>query len=165
MSEHKPLTELLASSSIRLDAEASGMDDAIRQAGEALVAAGAVTPGYVDAMLERERSVSTYVGEGVAVPHATLSGKQDVRENALVVLRFPDGVDWNGDDVRVVIGLAAVGRGHIGLLSRLATILLDPAAAAALRDAATADEVYAVLGGPPLEGAAPAADGTSVTTR
>ncbi|MEO5921749.1 MAG: PTS sugar transporter subunit IIA, partial [Pseudolysinimonas sp.] len=65
----KPLTELLAPASIRLDATATDRDDAIRQAGAALVEAGAVDPSYVDAMLERENSVSTFVGEGVAIPH------------------------------------------------------------------------------------------------
>ena len=100
----KPLTELLAASSIRLDATATGRDDAIRQAGAALVEAGAVDPSYVDAMLERENSVSTFVGEGVAIPHGTLAGKDAVKDDAIVVLRFPDGVDWDGNPVSVAVG-------------------------------------------------------------
>ena len=95
----KPLTELLAPSSIRLDATATDRDDAIRQAGAALIEAGAVDPSYVDAMLERENSVSTFVGEGVAIPHGTLAGKDAVKDDAIVVLRFPDGVDWDGNPV------------------------------------------------------------------
>lgn len=145
MTDSKSLADLLAESSIVLDASAADVGDAIRQAGEALVAAGAVEPEYVDAMLERENSVSTYVGEGVAVPHGTLASKGAVAHNALVLLRLPAGVDWNGHTVHVVIGLAARGRGHIGLLSRLAGILLDPARAAALRDAETPAQVYQAL--------------------
>jgi len=145
MPDQKSLADLLAESSIVLDATATDVDDAIRQAGKALVAAGAVDPSYTDAMLERERAVSTYVGEGVAVPHGTLAAKQTVSRNALVLLRIPGGVDWNGETVHVVIGLAARGRGHIGLLSRLAGVLLDPARASALRDASNASEVYAAL--------------------
>ncbi|CAN5548288.1 hypothetical protein BH09ACT4_BH09ACT4_13360 [soil metagenome] len=141
----KPLTELLAASSIRLDSHASGRDDAIRQTGAALVEAGAVDPGYVDAMLERENSVSTFVGEGVAIPHGTLAGKDAVKDDAIVVLRFPDGVDWDGNPVSVAVGIAAKGNGHIALLSQLATVLLDPEKAAALRGATTADEVYELL--------------------
>jgi PTS system mannitol-specific IIA component len=141
----KPLTELLAPASIRLDAVAADRDDAIRQAGAALIEAGAVEPGYVDAMLERENSVSTYVGEGVAIPHGTLAGKDAVTDDAIVVLRFPAGVDWDGNDVKVAVGIAAKGNGHIALLSQLATVLLDPGKAAALRDATEPDRVYELL--------------------
>jgi len=141
----KPLTELLAPASIRLDAVAADRDDAIRQAGAALVEAGAVDPSYVDAMLERENSVSTFVGEGVAIPHGTLAGKDAVKDDAIVVLRFPDGVDWDGNPVSVAVGIAAKGNGHIALLSQLATVLLDPDKAAALREASTADQVYELL--------------------
>ena len=141
----KPLTELLALSSIRLDATAADRDDAIRQAGAALVEAGAVDPSYVDAMLERENSVSTFVGEGVAIPHGTLAGKDAVKDDAIVVLRFPDGVDWDGNEVSVAVGIAARGNGHIALLSQLATVLLDPDKAEALRGATTADRVYELL--------------------
>jgi PTS system mannitol-specific IIA component len=124
---------------------AADRDDAIRQAGAALIEAGAVDPSYVDAMLERENSVSTFVGEGVAIPHGTLAGKDAVKDDAIVVLRFPAGVDWDGNDVSVAVGIAAKGNGHIALLSQLATVLLDPDKAAALRGATTSDEVYALL--------------------
>lgn len=110
-----------------------------------MLEAGAIDAPYIEAMLERERSVSTYLGEGVAVPHGTLSGKKSVRKNALVVLSFPGGVDWDGNDVRVCIGIAAQGRGHIGLLSQLATLLLDPERARMLRAATTAPEVYGLV--------------------
>ncbi len=143
--DSKPLADLLAPSSIRLDATATDRDDAIRQAGAALIEAGAVDPGYVDAMLERENSVSTFVGEGVAIPHGTLAGKDAVKDDAIVVLRFPDGVDWDGNDVTVAVGIAARGNGHIALLSQLATVLLDPDKAAALRGATTTDRVYELL--------------------
>ncbi len=139
------LTSLLAEGSIRLHERASDRFDAVRRCGSALLDVGAVRDDYVDAMLERERSVSTYVGEGVAIPHGTLAGKESVLADALVVLRFPDGVDWNGDDVRVCVGIAATGGGHIALLSQLAEILLDPAKAERLRRAEDADQVYALL--------------------
>jgi len=140
-----PLTELLAESSINLTATATGRDDAIRQAGAALLATGAIEPSYIDAMLERENSVSTFVGEGVAIPHGTLAGKDAVKGDALVLLRFPEGVDWDGNEVSVAIGIAAKGNGHIALLSQLATILLEPEKAAALRSATTKEQVYELL--------------------
>jgi PTS system mannitol-specific IIA component len=140
------IRELLAPSSIQFGARASDRSEAVRQAGAALVATGAVGEPYIDAMLEREESVSTYVGEGIAMPHGTLTAKNDVRVDALVLLQFPDGIDWNGENVTVVIGIAAHGRHYISLISQLAGLLLDPERADALRAAGTPDEVYALFG-------------------
>ena len=139
------LTSLLAEQSIRLDERATDRFDAVRQCGAALVDAGAVDESYVDAMIQRENTVSTFVGEGVAIPHGTLAGKESVKRDALVVLRFPEGVDWEGNAVSVCVGIAAAGGGHIALLSQLAEILLDPAKAEQLRSATTSDQVYALL--------------------
>jgi len=144
MTQHS-LADLLAESSIVLDATAVDRDDAIAQAGAALLAVGAVDADYTAAMLERERNISTFVGEGVAVPHGTLAAEDAVTRNALVLLRFTTPIDWNGNDVHVVIGLAARGRGHIGLLSRLAGLLLEPERAKALREATNTEEIYRVF--------------------
>jgi PTS system mannitol-specific IIA component len=143
--ETVPLTELLAEQSIRLEATATSRDDAIHQAGQALLDAGAIDESYLAAMIDRENTVSTFVGEGVAIPHGTLAGKDAVKKDAISVIRFPDGVDWDGNDVSVAVGIAARGNGHIALLSQLATILLDPDKAAALRGATTAAAVYELL--------------------
>jgi PTS system mannitol-specific IIA component len=144
-SEATPLTELLAEASITLDASAGSRDEAIRLAGAGLRAVGAVDEAYIDAMIERENSVSTFMGEGVAIPHGTLAAKDSVMADALSMVRFPEGVDWDGNDVRVAFGIAARGNGHIALLSQLATVLMDPQKAEALRDATTVAEVYALL--------------------
>ncbi|BDZ47009.1 PTS sugar transporter subunit IIA [Naasia aerilata] len=136
-----PLTELLGESSIRLGLTADDRFDAVRQCGEALVASGAVTETYVEAMLEREHSVSTYIGEGVAIPHGTLAGKDSVSRSAMVVLGFPDGVDWAGQRAQVCIGIAAPAGGHVALVARLAEILLDPDLAARLRAARRPEEI------------------------
>lgn len=130
---------------VRLDAVASSRDDAIRQCGQALLTVGAIEEEYIQAMLERERSISTYVGEGVAIPHGTLAGKDLVRNDAICVLRFPDGVDWDGQPVTVCVGIAARGDGHVRLLSELAQILLDPDRARALRETTDTAEVLRLL--------------------
>lgn len=143
--ESKPLHELLAEASITLDASASSRDDAIRQAGAGLMAVGAVDAAYVDAMIDRENTVSTFMGEGVAIPHGTLAAKDSVKADALSMIRFPAGVDWDGNDVRLAFGIAAKGNGHIALLSQLASILMDPDKAEALRNATTVSRVYELL--------------------
>jgi len=133
---------LLPENSIFLDASATGRDDAVRQAGLALVSVGAAGSSYVEAMLDRERTISTYIGEGIAMPHGTIDAKKSVHRDALVLLRFSEGIDWSGEQVNVVIGVAAQGRGYIALISQLAGVLLDPARAAALAAATTTAEVY-----------------------
>lgn len=130
---------------IRLDATAESRLDAVRQCGRALVEVGAVDATYIDAMLEREESISTYVGEGVAIPHGTTASKEAVHHDAICVLRFPEGVDWHGDQVTVCVGIAARGDGHIQLLSELAQILYDADSAAALRNATEVADVIHLL--------------------
>lgn len=136
---------LLQRRAIRLSERAGVRDDAIRRCGETLVEIGAVDPTYVEAMLARERSISTYVGEGVAIPHGTLAGKDAVHHDALAVLRFPEGVDWDGNPVVVCVAIAARGDGHTEILSELAQILLDPDRARALREATSPDDVLDLL--------------------
>jgi PTS system mannitol-specific IIA component len=136
---------LLDRQAIRLHEHAADRDQAIRTCGQVLVGTGAVDESYVDAMLERERSISTYVGEGVAIPHGTLASKDAVRRDALSFVRFPETVDWGGEPVTICIGIAAQGGGHMGILAALAEILLEPGKARALREADDPDEVIRLL--------------------
>ncbi|MBQ1015583.1 PTS sugar transporter subunit IIA [Micromonospora sp. M51] len=143
------MAELLARDAIRLDERAGSRDEAISRCGEVLVEVGAVAPAYVDARLAREQSVSTYIGEGVAIPHGTLNSKESVQRDTLAVLRFPDGVDWDGFDVRVCVAIAAAGDGHVDILAQLATVLMDPAQAQRLRESTSVDDVITILEGNP----------------
>ncbi|WP_422774739.1 PTS sugar transporter subunit IIA [Plantactinospora sp. WMMC1484] len=137
--------DLLDRRAIRLTEVAADRDEAIRRCGEVLADIGAVHSEYVQTMLARERSVSTYIGEGVAIPHGTLAGKDLVHHDALAVLRFPAGVDWGGQPVTVCVAIAARGDGHVELLASLAEILLDTDRARALREATDPDDVLALL--------------------
>ena len=136
---------LLPDSSIVLGVVAPGRDAAIRQAGDLLVAAGAVDIDYVDQMLERERVVSTFVGDGIAMPHGTLTAKNDVKAEGLCLLVLDKPIDWAGQHVSLVIGIAAHGRRYITLLSQLAAALLDDGRADALRRAKTPAEARKLL--------------------
>jgi PTS system mannitol-specific IIA component len=145
MSDEVTSGGLLELRGIQLDAAARGAEEAIRVAGQRLVDIGAVDPSYVDAMLEREQSVSTVMGEGVAIPHGTNESKGAVKRNALSFIRFPDGVDWNGKPVTIAIGIAAQGNDHVGILSKLAMILVDPDKAEQLRNTTDAGQVLELL--------------------
>ena len=139
-------TDLLHRDSIVLDAIGS-REEAITRAGELLVARGAVSPAYVDAMHEREASVSTYMGNLLAIPHGTNEAKSEVNTSAISFVRYPDGVEWKGKEVKFVIGIAATGNDHLKLLGQIAEIFLSPEQVARLEAASTVDEVLEVLGG------------------
>lgn len=139
------MPSLLSRDAVALDLKAEDRFDAVRQCGELLVAIGAVEPGYVDAMQERERSLSSYVGEAFALPHGTDESRALIQRPAVAFLQFPDGVDWDGEDVRACIAIAAKSDEHVTVMSGLAKVLVDPAQAERLRSAADADAVLSLL--------------------
>ncbi len=138
--------ELLARESIELDVRAESRDEAITRAGQLLVAAGAVEASYVEAMHEREKSVSTFMGNGLALPHGTNEAKAAVGRTALSFVRYTDPVEWKNKQVRFVVAVAAIGDDHLKLLGRIAEVFLDETQVARLEQAASPEEVLAVLG-------------------
>ena len=110
-----------------------------------LVGSGAVDASYVDSMLEREQSVSTYMGNQLAIPHGTNEAKAAIHRTAMAFVRYPDGIDWNGKPATFVIGIAGAGDDHLTLLSSVAKVFLDKGQIAALERATSAQEVLAVL--------------------
>ena len=131
--------------SIVLDGRARSAEEAITEAGALLVDAGAVDPSYVDAMHERERSVSTYMGNGLVIPHGTNDAKGSIRRTGISFVRYAEPVDWNGKPAEFVVGIAGAGKDHLALLTQIAQVFLDPAEVAKLRAARTPEDVKAVL--------------------
>lgn len=140
------MTDVLTPSQIKVPGTARTKQDAIREAGEMLVDAGAVRPEYVDAMFERELSVSTYMGNFLAIPHGTNASKEAIQRSALSVLRYDEPIDWNGNEVRFVIGIAGHEGGHLEILSKVAIVFSDSDEVDKLLSARSADEVYELLG-------------------
>jgi len=139
------MTELLSPEAVRLGLRASDRFDAVRQSGDVLVEIGSVEPAYVEAMLKREHSMSTALGEGFAIPHGTDESRQWIIQTRLAFLQFPQGIDWGDDHVFVCVAIAAVGDEHVGLLARLAQVLVVPEQAARLRMAGRVDDVLSIL--------------------
>lgn len=100
-------------------------DEAIQFAGEQLKKLGYVNDDYIKSMHEKETMMSTYVGNGIAIPHGTDKAKKDVLNSGIVMMRFKEGVDWNGEKAYLVIGIAGVGNEHLEILSRVATVLIS----------------------------------------
>ena len=100
-------------------------EDAILRAGHMLEASGYVESGYAESMLEREKVASTYMGMGLAIPHGTSETKALVRESGIVVLQYPDGVDFGEEKARLVIGIAGAGDAHLDILAKISSALDD----------------------------------------
>ncbi len=130
---------------VRLDLVAKDKADALVQCGAVLVEIGAASPAYADALLEREESVSTYMGEGVAIPHGTNESREHIERSAIAFLQFPEGVDWDDNEVQVCIAIASRSDEHVDVLQSLAAVLIRPESAAALREASTIDDVVTLL--------------------
>ncbi len=131
---------------VQLGAVARDKADAIRLAGELLVRAGVVEAGYVAGMHAREKTMSTYLGGGVAIPHGTFDEVGFIRRTGISVVQIPAGVEWEpGERAYVVVGIAAIGDEHVDLLSRLAEVIEDGVLVRSLVEATDPAAVVACL--------------------
>ncbi len=118
--------QVLIKESIKLNQPSVTKEEAIRAAGELLVERGSVEPSYVEAMLEREKIVTTYMGMGIAIPHGTSEAKGAVKKTAITMLQYPEGVDFGDEKAQLVFGIAGIGDEHLDLLGKIAGALDDP---------------------------------------
>jgi PTS system mannitol-specific IIC component len=139
-------SDILVPESVVLNGSASTRDDAIDEAGQLLLARGAVDNDYILAMHEREESVSTYMGSFLAIPHGTNAAKDHIRKSAVSVIRYPEGIDWNGKQVKFVVGVAGVNNEHLHILSSIAKVFTNKAQVAQLEAATSVEEVLELFG-------------------
>jgi PTS system mannitol-specific IIC component len=140
--------EVLARENVRIHAGSVSRDEALQEAASILEAAGAVTGDYFEAMKAREETVSTFMGNGLAIPHGTDAAKDAVLGSALAVVRYDGGVEWgDGDVATFVVGIAGKGGAHLEILQSVAIQFGDDDTVARLRAAETADELYTLLKG------------------
>lgn len=138
--------ELLYRENVKVGCKADTQENVIRQAGQMLVDSGYVDQPYVDAMLEREKSFSTYMGNDLALPHGVESAKKAIKASGIAVMVFPEGTPWGDETARIVVGIAGVGEEHLQILSVIADKMLEPGAADTLVNG-DADTVYQILSG------------------
>ncbi|MGJ0479731.1 fused PTS fructose transporter subunit IIA/HPr protein [Pantoea agglomerans] len=132
---------------IHTGASAQNKEDAIRQVAAALTAAGNVTEGYVNGMLAREQQTSTFLGNGIAIPHGTTDTRDMVLKTGVQVFQFPQGIAWGDDQTAyVAIGIAAKSDEHLALLRQLTHVLSDDTIAEQLKTA-SAEDLRALLMG------------------
>lgn len=145
--ENTPLFKL-TEKNIFLGLTANSKEEAIRYAGQKLVDNGYVKPAYIEAMLERERLTSTFLGESIAVPHGTIEAKDDVITTGIVFCQYPAGVQFGEDEqdqARIVIGIAARNNEHLDVIAKLTNALDDPKIIAQLATTCNIEEVLTIL--------------------
>ncbi len=136
---------LLREENIFLNQAFATKEEAIRFAGRALVKAGYVKESYIDAMIARDAMTSTYMGNDVAIPHGTEEAKKDVLNSGFTVLQVPDGVDFDGQKVRLIFGIAGKDGTHLEILSGIAVTCSDMANIEKLVAAKSAREIMDIL--------------------
>ena len=122
--EEKKLA-LLYPENVKVGCKADTKENVIRQVGQMLVDSGYVNPSYVDAMVKREESFSTYMGNELALPHGVEEAKKEIKASGIAVMIFPEGTNWGGETVKVVVGIAGVGEEHLQILSVIAEQALE----------------------------------------
>lgn len=136
---------LLLEKNIFLNQSFSSKEEAIRFAGRALVNAGYVKESYIEAMIARDEMTSTYMGNDVAIPHGTEDAKKDVLNSGFTVLQVPEGVDFDGQKVRLIFGIAGKDGTHLEILSGIAVTCSDMANIEKLVEAKSAKEIMDIL--------------------
>ncbi|MFT4135047.1 PTS sugar transporter subunit IIA [Microbacterium sp.] len=137
--------DVLQLDQVRIHSGSATRDQAMKEAADILVSVGAVTAEYYDAMQQREATVSTYMGNELAIPHGTNELKATILASALSVVRYDGGVDWDGNPVTFVMGIAGRGDEHLEILSQIALLFSDEDEVATLKQAATPEELFALL--------------------
>ena len=142
----------LTSDDVLLDRHADDWRDALDQAAEALVEAGRVAPGYRDGLHAREAQSSTYLGNGIAIPHGTPESREHVKTTGVRVLQFPRGIEWHdGQRVTLLVTIAAQSDEHLDILRQLTHVLDRDGVAERLAAADSREEVIALLSRAPVE--------------
>jgi len=136
---------LLREENIFLNQEFASKEEAIRFAGRALVKAGYVKESYIEAMIARDEMTSTYMGNDVAIPHGTEEAKKDVLNSGFTVLQVPNGIDFDGQKVRLIFGIAGKDGTHLEILSGIAVTCSDMANIEKLVEAKSATEIMDIL--------------------
>lgn len=138
--------KLLYRENIKTGCTPDTQENVIRQVGQMLVDSGYVDQPYVEAMLEREKSFSTYMGNELALPHGVEAAKKEIKASGIAVMVFPEGTQWGTEKAKIVIGIAGVGEEHLQILSVIADKMLAPDAVEQIVNG-DADTVYKMLSG------------------
>lgn len=142
----QPGETIIDRAGIKLGCKSVSREEAIRAAGQLLVDHGAVDPSYIDAMMRRDQEQSVYMGMGVAIPHGTNDAKESVKKSCVVLLQYPEGIDWGGDEpAYLVFGIAGANGTHLQVLANVAKALEDESVVEKMRTTTDVDWLVQML--------------------
>lgn len=137
---------ILLKEGIILNVESESKDKAIERAGNLLIDGGYVKKNYIEGMKAREKEVTTYMGNGVAIPHGMNEYKKEILESGIVIIQYPNGVDFGEDNIAyIVIGIAGKGEEHIQILSKIALTVQYEENVERLRIATSPQEIINII--------------------
>ncbi|MBR3379261.1 MAG: PTS sugar transporter subunit IIA [Bacillus sp. (in: Bacteria)] len=140
------MKQVLSKDNIFLNEQAGSKEEAIKKAGEVLVANGYVTSDYVDKMFEREEISSTFMGNGIAIPHGTEDAKAAFLHSGISIIQIPDGVEYGeGNVAKVVFGIAGKNNEHLDILSQIAIVCSEEENVERIIHAKDQDELIAIF--------------------
>lgn len=137
----------ITAADVRLGLAPVDRERCIRDSGAFLVERGCVEQPYVDAMVERDRLTSVYIGMGIAIPHGTNEAKDSVERTGVVLQQYPEGVEFDGERAQLVFGIAGKGEEHLEVLANICRILEDEAVLEKMKTTGDVDWVVDVLSG------------------
>lgn len=138
----------LTANNIKLGQSKTNKLEAIRAIATDLNEKGLVGVGYVEGMINREAQNSTFLGNGIAIPHGTVDTRALVKKTGVVVHHFPNGVDWgDGNRVYIAIGIAAKSDEHLGILKQLTNVLSADGVESKIKEAKSGDDIISLLKG------------------
>ncbi|ALA54205.1 PTS sugar transporter subunit IIA [Shouchella clausii] len=138
---------ILKAENIKIGASVGSKEEAIKLAGQVLADQGYVNEQYIDKMFAREELTSTYMGNLLAIPHGTEDAREDVTQSGLSILLLDHEIDWNGNPVQLVIGIAGKGDEHLEILSKIAIACSEEDNVRALLQVKTAEDVLDFFSG------------------
>lgn len=144
--ETKANQDVLRKENIFLNQKFSSKEEAIRFAGQILVDGGYVNESYIEAMIERDKMTTTYMGNDVAIPHGTDEAKKSVIRPGVTIIQVPDGVDFGGQKARLIFGIAGKDGGHLEILSAIAVTCSNMENVEKMATAKTVDEILEIIG-------------------
>ena len=144
--EKKAKKAVLKKEGIKTGLKSVDKETAIRAAGQLLCDLGFTNEDYIQAMVDRENMVSTYMGMGVAIPHGTSNAKETVKKSGIVVMQYPEGVDFGDEKAYLVIGIAVVGDEHLEILGNIVASLEDEELLETLKKNADVDTIMKTFG-------------------
>jgi mannitol/fructose-specific phosphotransferase system IIA component len=139
--------EMLKKENIVLNQSPESVEDVIRRCGKMLVASGYANERYIEGMLKRDASFSCCIGNHIALPHGEEAYKSEIRSTGIVVVTYPKGIDWHGQTVYLVVGIAAKGDEHLDIMGNIVDNLETGDDVVNFVKSADADKAYKMLAG------------------